>query len=187
MGVAYLDDRVRKGAFGPQELSWVRLVAGIAAMAITDARSQLMLQREARRAKRAEARVNFRVLPDESPEHVIEAVEALIDDAQIEVSTGRPWAGNPGVADIGGDGYARIRAALEASVPDFVVVPGLLMATTDSRHYKALTPNVYRFHPMTIDVEDAKVIHGTNERIPVAGIELGVEIVRELIPRVGAR
>ncbi|PIE05386.1 MAG: protein kinase, partial [Sorangium cellulosum] len=57
VGVAYLDDRVRKGAFGPQELSWVRLVAGIAAMAITDARSRLMLQREARRAKRAEQQV----------------------------------------------------------------------------------------------------------------------------------
>jgi transcriptional regulator with GAF, ATPase, and Fis domain len=57
LGVAYLDDRVRVGAFGPQELSWVRLVAGIAAMAIADARSQLMLRREARRAERAEARV----------------------------------------------------------------------------------------------------------------------------------
>lgn len=57
LGVAYLDDRVRVGAFGPQELSWVRLVAGIAAMAIADARAQLLLRREARRAERAEARV----------------------------------------------------------------------------------------------------------------------------------
>ncbi len=56
LGVAYLDDRVRVGAFGPKELSWVRLVAGIAAMAIADARSQLLLRREARRAERAEAR-----------------------------------------------------------------------------------------------------------------------------------
>ncbi len=57
VGVAYLDDRMRKGAFGPQELSWVRLVAGIAAMAIADARAQVLLRREARRASRAEARV----------------------------------------------------------------------------------------------------------------------------------
>ena len=27
LGVVYLDDRVRKGAFGPQELAWVRVVA----------------------------------------------------------------------------------------------------------------------------------------------------------------
>ena len=57
VGVAYLDDRMRKGAFGPQELSWVRLVAGIAAMAIADAQAQVLLRREARRASRAEARV----------------------------------------------------------------------------------------------------------------------------------
>jgi carboxypeptidase PM20D1 len=135
--------------------------------------------------QRAEARVNFRVLPDESVEDVIENVGNLIDDPQIEISA-RPWAGNPGVADIDGEGYARIRAALEAALPDFVVVPGLLMATTDSRHYAALTPNVYRFHGMTLDVDDAAGIHGTNERIPIAGVERGVEVLRELIPRVGA-
>jgi carboxypeptidase PM20D1 len=136
--------------------------------------------------QRAEARVNFRVLPDESVDDVIENVRRLIDDPQIEISAS-PWAGNPGVADIEGEGYARIRAALKAAAPDFVVVPGLLMATTDSRHYAALTANVYRFHGMTLDVDDAAGIHGTNERIPIDGVERGVEVLRELIARVGAR
>jgi carboxypeptidase PM20D1 len=137
--------------------------------------------------QRAEARVNFRVLPDEAPEDVIAAVKDRIDDPQIEVTPGRPWTGNPGVADFGGEGYARIRVALEAAAPDFVVIPGMLMATTDSRHYAKLTPNVYRFHPMTVDVEDATGIHGTNERIPVEGVVRGLGIYRELIQRVGAR
>jgi transcriptional regulator with GAF, ATPase, and Fis domain/tetratricopeptide (TPR) repeat protein/tRNA A-37 threonylcarbamoyl transferase component Bud32 len=57
LGVVYLDDRVRRGAFGPAELGWVRLVATIAAVAIADARAQLMLRRAARRAERAEARI----------------------------------------------------------------------------------------------------------------------------------
>jgi carboxypeptidase PM20D1 len=136
--------------------------------------------------QRAEARVNFRVLPDESIDDVIEKVRDLIDDAQIEILA-RPWSGNPGVADIEGEGYARIRAAVEAAAPGFVVVPGLLMATTDSRHYAALTPNVYRFHGMTLDIDDAPGIHGTNERVSIAGVELGAKLLRELIPRVGAR
>ena len=41
LGVVYLDDRVRRGAFGPGELAWVRLVAALAAVAIADARDQL--------------------------------------------------------------------------------------------------------------------------------------------------
>jgi serine/threonine-protein kinase PknK len=57
LGVVYLDDRVRSGAFGPPERSWARLVAAIAAVAIADARDQLLLRRAARRARRAERRL----------------------------------------------------------------------------------------------------------------------------------
>ncbi len=57
LGVVYLDDRVRRGAFGSRELSWVRLVGTLAAVAILDARSQLLLRRSVRRAERAEARL----------------------------------------------------------------------------------------------------------------------------------
>ncbi len=53
LGVVYLDDRVRSGAFGARELAWVRLVASQAAMAIADARDKVLLRRAARRAERA--------------------------------------------------------------------------------------------------------------------------------------
>ncbi|HEY3820732.1 MAG TPA: sigma 54-interacting transcriptional regulator [Polyangiaceae bacterium] len=57
LGVVYLDDRVRKGAFGPRELAWVRVVASQAAMAIADARDAVLLRRAARRAERARGRL----------------------------------------------------------------------------------------------------------------------------------
>ncbi|MFZ5889982.1 MAG: sigma 54-interacting transcriptional regulator [Myxococcota bacterium] len=57
LGVVYLDDRVRRGAFGPRELSWVRLVATLAAVAIADARDQILLRRAVRRARRAESKL----------------------------------------------------------------------------------------------------------------------------------
>jgi serine/threonine-protein kinase PknK len=57
LGVVYLDDRVRKGAFGPRELAWTRAVASIAALAIADVRAQLLLKRAARRAERATAKL----------------------------------------------------------------------------------------------------------------------------------
>src|SRR4029079_7791912 len=61
LGVVYLDDRVRRGAFGARELSWVSLVATLAALAIADARDQLLLRRAARRAERAERRLGGEV------------------------------------------------------------------------------------------------------------------------------
>ena len=57
LGVVYLDDRVRKGAFGPRELAWVRVVASHAAMAIADARDTVLLRRAVRHAERARARL----------------------------------------------------------------------------------------------------------------------------------
>jgi len=54
LGVVYLDDRVRRGAFGARELSWVRLLASQAAMAIADARDKVLLERAVRKARRAE-------------------------------------------------------------------------------------------------------------------------------------
>ncbi|XXX81057.1 sigma 54-interacting transcriptional regulator [Sorangium sp. So ce134] len=57
LGVVYLDDRVRRGAFGAQELRWARTIASVAALAIADARAQVELRRAARRAERASARL----------------------------------------------------------------------------------------------------------------------------------
>lgn len=57
VGVVYLDDRVRRGAFGPAELGWVRLVASQAALAIADARDQALLRRAVRRAERSTERL----------------------------------------------------------------------------------------------------------------------------------
>lgn len=47
VGVVYLDDRMRRGAFGSSELAWVRLVGTIAAVAISEARDQSILRRAA--------------------------------------------------------------------------------------------------------------------------------------------
>jgi serine/threonine-protein kinase PknK len=53
LGVVYLDDRVRRGAFGPADLAFARTIADLAAVAIADARDQVLLRRAARRARRA--------------------------------------------------------------------------------------------------------------------------------------
>ncbi len=72
LGVVYLDDRVRKGAFGPRELAWVRVVASHAAMAVADARDAVLLRRAARRAERARARL-----------------EAILGEREIELDVTR--------------------------------------------------------------------------------------------------
>lgn len=79
LGVVYLDDRVRKGAFGPRELAWTRAVAAIAALAIADARAQVLLTRAARQAKRASAKL----------EETLARQEVALDVAERELGRTR--------------------------------------------------------------------------------------------------
>src|SRR6185437_16254064 len=80
LGVVYLDDRGRKGAFGPRELAWVRVVASQAAMAIADARDAVLLRRAARRAERARARVEVLLQERESELEATRSELALTRD-----------------------------------------------------------------------------------------------------------
>lgn len=65
LGVAYLDDRAKRAAFGQKELSWANLIATVAALAIWDERDRLTLRRALRRAKRAEAKLAQRLTENE--------------------------------------------------------------------------------------------------------------------------
>ena len=57
VGVAYLDDRLRTGAFGPRELSFAQLIGTLTAMAVSEERDRVELRRALRRARRAEAKL----------------------------------------------------------------------------------------------------------------------------------
>ena len=46
-----------------------------------------------------------------------------------------------------------------------------MIANTDTKHYLELTDSVYRFMPSVLTPEDAKRIHGFNERISVENYE----------------
>jgi transcriptional regulator with GAF, ATPase, and Fis domain len=84
LGVVYLDDRVRKGAFGARELAWVRVVASQAAMAIADARDAVRLRRAARHAERARARVEGLLSEREAELDVTKTQLALARDQPEE-------------------------------------------------------------------------------------------------------
>ncbi|MEP6390159.1 MAG: M20/M25/M40 family metallo-hydrolase [Halioglobus sp.] len=136
--------------------------------------------------QRAEAKVNFRLLPNDTPEDVIEAIEAIIDDPSITVSHDR-WNQRPGIADMQGSGFEVISEAVHSVYPDAVVVPSLLQATTDTRHYVGLARNQYRFHGTEMKPEQTGSIHGTDEYISIASLNNTVAVAVEMLRLGGAR
>ncbi len=135
--------------------------------------------------QRAQAKINFRLLPGDTPETVVSRITELVDDPTIEISHDE-WAQVPGVSDYTGSGYAVIAAAVTTVYPEAVVVPSLLIATTDTRHYIDLSDNQYRFQGMLIETSQARSIHGTNEYIGVQSYENSIEVARQMM-QLGAR
>ncbi|WP_067583101.1 M20/M25/M40 family metallo-hydrolase [Endozoicomonas ascidiicola] len=128
----------------------------------------------------AEAKVNFRLLPGTSVEQLISDVKALIDDETIEI-VAKGWKKGPPIADMTAPGYGHLKTAINKVLPETVVVPGMLTATTDSPHYAPVSDNIYRFHPFTLHMKLVGSIHGTNERISVDSINTALELSKSLI------
>lgn len=135
--------------------------------------------------QRAEAKVNFRLLPGDTPDMVVQHIESLVNDPLIEI-TYEDWDNIPGIADHEGGGFSVISAAVEAVYPGTIVTPSLLTATTDTRHYVDLVDNQYRFHGVLMASSQVSSIHGTNEYVDVQSYEKSIAIARQMM-ELGAR
>lgn len=130
--------------------------------------------------QRAEARINFRLLPGDTRDMVVSRIREVVDDPLVEISF-EQWEDIPPVAAYPGGGYAVIQAAIESVYPEAVVVPSLLVAVTDTRHYIDLVDNQYRFQGVELATSQATSIHGTDEYVGVASYEKSIEIARKML------
>ena len=135
--------------------------------------------------QRAEAKINFRLLPGDTPDSVVQRITGIVDDPQITISYDQ-WDNIPAVADHKGSGFAVISAAVQEIYPEALVVPSLLAATTDTRHYIDLADNQYRFHGVMMATGQVKSIHGTDEYIDVDSYEKSIAVARQMMT-IGSR
>ncbi|WP_025897899.1 M20 family peptidase [Sneathiella glossodoripedis] len=113
---------------------------------------------------KATAIVNFRLLPGDSIQSVIDHVTNAVDDPEVEI---RIKQGNEPskVSEHNNSSYGQIKKTIHEVFPDVLVSPGLMLAGSDSKHYEELAENSYRFLPLRFGKEDLGRVHGTNERI----------------------
>lgn len=130
---------------------------------------------------RAEATVNFRLLPGETKADLLAHVQRAIGDAPVtahahgggsEASTVTPHDGEP---------FKLVERTVRELFPGTVVAPGLMLGATDSRHFTELTDHVLRFSPVRAGPADLARFHGTNERIAVSNLAELVRFYHRLI------
>ena len=126
--------------------------------------------------------VNFRILPGDSVKKVVEHVKKVIDDDIIEVEIVKTIISEPPpVSSTDSKGFFNIKKTIYQVFPDASVSPGLVIATTDSRHYTNISDNCYRFAPFVFSPEEMPRIHGTNERVSIKGYIRAIQYYMQLI------
>ena len=129
----------------------------------------------------AEAVVNFRILPGESIQSVIDRVKDIIDDERIQISQGAFNSEAPGISGTASFGYQQINKTILEVFPGVVTTPNLVVGATDSRYYYELSDQVYRFTPIKINEGNINSFHGIDERIPVEDFENAIRFYVRLI------
>ncbi|RIK98086.1 MAG: hypothetical protein DCC74_05750 [Proteobacteria bacterium] len=128
----------------------------------------------------AEAIVNVRLLPGDSEQALLARLRAIAGD-RVTVAAMPGNTDPPPVTSPDSDAYRALNRTIREVFPDVVVAPGLMVATTDSRHYAGLTDNIFRFSPVRATQTDLARFHGTNERISIANYADMIRFYRRLI------
>ena len=114
-------------------------------------------------------------------ESVTEYVKRVVANADIEMKPFGAGSNPSAVASTGSRGYQAIDRTLRELFPGTVVAPGLMLGATDSRHFQALSTNIFKFSPVRALPEDLSRFHGTDERISLANLAEMVRFYHRLL------
>ncbi len=115
----------------------------------------------------AEAVVNFRVLPGDDVEGVLEHVRAAVGDERVEVAPLGTGSEPSPVSDPDSPSFALLQRTIGEIFPGALVAPALVLGGTDARYYTGVSDDVYRFGPYRFGPEDMGRAHGIDERVGV--------------------
>lgn len=134
----------------------------------------------------AYALVNYRLLPGTSVADIESHLRRTIADDAIELAVEEGFGNDaPPPSDPDAPEFALIARTVNEVFPQALVSSGIIMATTDNRHYVDLRDQGYYFAPFVYSVDDGARIHGTDERIGIAAYADMVRFYVRLLQNVG--
>ena len=126
--------------------------------------------------------INLRLLQPWTVEAATDFIVKAINDKRVQVSI-YGLATNPVAEsrDYQQCGWPEIQAAMKEAWPGIPVLPFIMIATTDSRHYQNLTNGIFRFSPYKLDPAELSGVHGHDERISVENLRRGLVFYTTLL------
>lgn len=127
----------------------------------------------------ATADIDIRLLPDESPEPMLEQVKSIVrTSGDVEtLLAGQPVPDSPSDTPL----FRLLAATMTRFEPGSIVGPVVGVGTSDSRYFRARGIVAYGIAPFKVNYYDADTVHGNDERIRARFFAEGVRLVRAIV------
>lgn len=128
---------------------------------------------------RARAQLDCRLLPGEDPQEFVKRLEQIVNDSEVNFSVLMNFP--PLASDADTPLFRAIRNVAERHDPQAPVVPAVLSGFTDAHYFRRKGIVSYGFSGLPLSEEDGRRVHGDNERIPLASLREGIQVLIELV------
>jgi len=131
----------------------------------------------------ASAEIDCRLLPGEDAKAFLQTLKELIGDENIklDVLLNFPSASSPEKSTLM-SAIEQLAARLDNKAP---VIPTMLAGFTDSHYFRQLGIVAYGFIPLEVTQEQARTVHGANERVSISNLRGAIERMTRLLRIVG--
>ncbi len=132
--------------------------------------------------EQCELTLDCRLVPGETPEHFLEEIRNIMNDSRVtcEVLQSAPPTESPVDTEL----FRIMRQVVQQINPDGDVLPYLSTLATDSRYFRQKGITSYGFIPILISEAELQRMHGVDERLSLANLEMGTRILYQVIQEI---
>jgi acetylornithine deacetylase/succinyl-diaminopimelate desuccinylase-like protein len=127
----------------------------------------------------ARAQLDCRLLPGEDPQQFVASLEKVVGDPEVRFSILLNFPPLASEADT--TLFRAIRSVAERHDPQVPVVPSVIGGFTDSHYFRRKGIVSYGFTGLPVTEDDGRRAHGINERLPLASLREGAQVLFELV------
>lgn len=132
----------------------------------------------------AQAQLDCRLLPDQDVPAFKRELRDALNDPGIEIE--QLLGFTPAVSPTDNLLYRTIAAVTRQHYPEAAIVPAVSTGFTDSHFFRDRGIASYGYAPFLLPEADEAGVHGNNERISIANIRTGTQMMYEIVTRMVA-
>jgi acetylornithine deacetylase/succinyl-diaminopimelate desuccinylase-like protein len=136
----------------------------------------------------AQATLNLRLIPGTDPGAMVTLIQQLVNDPRVAVTlSGASLAAGSAPSPLDTELYRTLARESKAQWPTAEVTPYLFQAGTDAAAWRSRDVPVYGIYPYPITMAELRRMHGNDERVSVASLQQGTEMIYRVLVSVAGK